>query len=257
MTRADRPLELARGLLEPKHRRQLGAAWHLYLWLLSAKPYQNGFYLGGRPTSPAVIAAFIEAPERTVKRWIARLHRYGYIETERVRSGIRVRIVKARDWTGGKVVPIPHVQGQKWPRPGARSGPRLSRKSKAAKVLRGSFPSTDLLPQKEKEETGSLEPVDNPTHNDTEALGMSTLTPGQSRICAHVWSGPKSRPGRCALCGAERPARLPRRAHVRGLLSDPTKGSPERDAERVLDGLERARAERGRASAERGRRGGR
>lgn len=105
----DRRLEIAPGLLDSIHRKQLGPAWHLYLYLLHRKAFRSAWVASGRPVPIGVLAWVEGTDESTIYRWLARLRTQRYIVTEVVNtgrkegSGIRVRILKAKEWKAGKL----------------------------------------------------------------------------------------------------------------------------------------------------------
>ena len=106
-------IEVAAGLLEPKHRKALGPAWHLYLVLISRKPFGTPWVAGGRSVPMWVMATACGADASTIRRWLRRLERHGYIRTEYRNSGghsddgLRVRILKAKDWRRGSLRVLP------------------------------------------------------------------------------------------------------------------------------------------------------
>lgn len=103
---ADR-VEIAVGLLEAKHRKAMGPALHFYLYLLHRKRFRSPFVASGRVLPLAVLAWVEGTTERGIRRWLSRLRRHGYIETTIVRtgrrhgSGIKIRILKAKEWHRG------------------------------------------------------------------------------------------------------------------------------------------------------------
>jgi hypothetical protein len=152
-------VEIARGLLEPKHREALGPAIFLYLWLLSTKPYKSPMAMGGRPIALWVMATACGSTDREIRRWLARLRKRGYIRTELVNSGlrskcgVRVRILKAKEWKG----PVMRVHHDPPPPdknvlpPPDKNVRGFRRTSKARNRLQG--PSSYILestPKKEK-----------------------------------------------------------------------------------------------------------
>lgn len=102
-------VEIAHGLLDAKHRIALGPAWHLYIYLLSRKPFRTPYVAGGRVVPIWLLAWCEQTTERQVKRWLRTLREKGYIHIEAVRSGrpegsgVRIRIMKAKEWRGGKM----------------------------------------------------------------------------------------------------------------------------------------------------------
>lgn len=119
----DRRLEIAPGLLDRHHRKQLGPAWHLYLYLLYRKAFRSAWVANGMPLPLAILAWSEGVDERVIKRWLARLRKYGYISTKianpgvREGSGVRIRILKAKEWHRGTMRVI------KDPPPGDKSVP--------------------------------------------------------------------------------------------------------------------------------------
>lgn len=86
-------------LLEPKHISQMDAAVWLYLWLLDKMTSINengvGKVLGNTPVTSEMIQNELGLPDRTYRRWVARLRKYGYINTLRTPHGLIFTINKA------------------------------------------------------------------------------------------------------------------------------------------------------------------
>jgi hypothetical protein len=101
-------VDLARGLLEPKHRKQLGEAWHLYLNLLDRKPPKSAWVYGRRRVTISTLAIMEHVDERTARAWLHRLEAQGYVTVQRFpgyapKAGIRIHISKPKDWVGGEM----------------------------------------------------------------------------------------------------------------------------------------------------------
>jgi hypothetical protein len=117
----DPRLEVALGLLSPYHRDRLKGALHFYLWLLSRRrPFYSPWVGGVDPVTarpmvhPVDLLAAIHAVDtRTLRRWIRLCRTGGYIRTEtvntgdRLTSGLRIRILKAKYWRHGRMVVAP------------------------------------------------------------------------------------------------------------------------------------------------------
>lgn len=86
-------------LLEPKHRKAMGEALWLYLWLLdrmtSVSERGYGLVLGGKPIAHPEVNEDLDVPERTYHRWVARLRKAGYINTVRAPQGLVIGVHKA------------------------------------------------------------------------------------------------------------------------------------------------------------------
>lgn len=86
-------------LFEARHYERMGSALWLYGWLVLRQTHQTGstgWVLGGAPISYKEIEEETGFNIRTLERWISRLRREGYIETEPAPSGFIVRITKAK-----------------------------------------------------------------------------------------------------------------------------------------------------------------
>ena len=100
--------DVAQGLIEARHLQAIGPALGLYLFFLKRKPFGTPMVAGGRPVPVAIMRAVTGASERTIRAWLRRLERGGYILTSIVNNGghdangIKVRILKAKDWTANK-----------------------------------------------------------------------------------------------------------------------------------------------------------
>jgi hypothetical protein len=91
-------------LFEARHYEQMGSALWLYEWLVLRQTHQSGsigWVLGGAPISYHEIKEDTGFNPRTLERWMQTLRKHGYIETEAVPSGIRVRITKAKKFPQG------------------------------------------------------------------------------------------------------------------------------------------------------------
>jgi hypothetical protein len=91
-------------LFEAAHYERMGAALWLYGWLVLRQTRQQGelgWVLGGAPVSYREIEEETGFNCRTLERWMHRLRREGYIETEAAPSGVIVRITKAKKFPQG------------------------------------------------------------------------------------------------------------------------------------------------------------
>jgi hypothetical protein len=91
-------------LFEARHYERMGSALWLYGWLVLRQTHQTGsvgWVLGGAPISYHVIEEETGFNPRTLERWMQTLRKHGYVETEAVPSGIRVRITKAKKFPQG------------------------------------------------------------------------------------------------------------------------------------------------------------
>lgn len=152
-------LEIAIGLLEAKHRIALGPAWHLYLYILSRKAFRSPFVAKGKPI-PLWLMAFVEGvSERTIDNWLARLRRRGYIATTRKncgghdksKSGVIVRILKAKEWRRGRMRVFAEARAQKVALALAQHlAPAVVVQGSATSGSETSPPKTKILPRRKK-----------------------------------------------------------------------------------------------------------
>lgn len=86
-------------LLDPKHRKGMGAALWLYLWLLDRMTSINeqgvGKVLGGKPITFEEINEDLDVPKRTYLYWVSKLKDAGYINTIRAPYGLVFSVNKA------------------------------------------------------------------------------------------------------------------------------------------------------------------
>lgn len=87
------------GLLSQEHRERIGPALWEFLWFISKttrditdKDETWGIVLGGKPIKQSDIADEMGVSESTVKRNIARLKQYGYVEAKRAPYGEIYRV---------------------------------------------------------------------------------------------------------------------------------------------------------------------
>jgi hypothetical protein len=85
------------GLAEGKHRKQMGTAVWLFLWLVKRQTGPDGAVRYGRPLSSAEIAADLEFDDaRNVRRLFARLAVKGYVTLRHTPAGPVVRIANPK-----------------------------------------------------------------------------------------------------------------------------------------------------------------
>ncbi|NUK29492.1 hypothetical protein HT574_05110 [Parageobacillus sp. VR-IP] len=91
------------GLLTAQHREKIGSAIWEFLWLIFkvTKEVQEegetwGIVLGGRPVKIAEIVADLGGNERNIRRNLAKLKEYGYIESKRAPYGEIFRVRKSK-----------------------------------------------------------------------------------------------------------------------------------------------------------------
>jgi hypothetical protein len=93
------------GLLDQKHVRKMGSSVWLFLYLLRNQTALNqvgeGVVNYGHPLPLKQVTADLRGtPARTLRRWVARLRREGYIRTEvHGHGGLTVWIAKGKDKT--------------------------------------------------------------------------------------------------------------------------------------------------------------
>jgi hypothetical protein len=85
----------------------MGQAVWLYLWCLRHQTRRNGLVLGGTPITYNYINQRLGQPERTVKRWLSVLRKYGYIEvTYLAYKKLRIMVLKSKKFNF-KQLPLP------------------------------------------------------------------------------------------------------------------------------------------------------
>lgn len=105
---ANRPttFRVASGLPSAEHKRRIGAAIWTFLYLLDRQTSADGYVLHGRPITSRDIAADIGAPERTVRRDLARLAREGYVDIVATDTrGSAIRILNQKKFGDGGAGP--------------------------------------------------------------------------------------------------------------------------------------------------------
>lgn len=95
-------------LLDPKHIQAMGpksALW-LYLWLLdkitSISEEGIGKILGGKPIVSEEVTEELGVSDRTFRRWVTILKKYGYINVTRTPRGLSLSLNKAEKIFGNK-----------------------------------------------------------------------------------------------------------------------------------------------------------
>ena len=86
-------IKVKRGLLEPKHRRQLGAAWFLYLYMLDMTNWKDGIVYDWKDGDAA---ADLEMPVATLRDHRRKLEDNLYISTKIKQYGLEIRV---NNWT--------------------------------------------------------------------------------------------------------------------------------------------------------------
>ncbi len=90
------------GLLDERHRRKMGEAIWLFAWLIHRQTKMDGLVLGGQTLSYKRIASETGYPLRSLRRWMKRLARAGYIEVAHgVYKRLVVRVLNQKKY-GGK-----------------------------------------------------------------------------------------------------------------------------------------------------------
>lgn len=91
------------GLLSPEHKEHIGSALWEFLWMIArtTKEKQDdgetwGIVLGGKPIKLTEIAEELGSSEHTVKKNIAKLKKYNYIESTRAPYGEIFRVRKSK-----------------------------------------------------------------------------------------------------------------------------------------------------------------
>ena len=92
------PIYVWNGVLEPRHLKNLGPAFPLFVWLIdrTTKEHEGvGVVLSGRQVTAEEIAKSMGVDERTIRRWMERLVLYGYIERTLTPHGYTIRVMKS------------------------------------------------------------------------------------------------------------------------------------------------------------------
>ncbi len=89
------------GGLTPKHVKNIGPAWALFLHYedrVTTGKGTNGFVLGGTETSDEEPAERLGCDLTTIGRHRRRLEKHNYIRTKRTRKGYKVTVRKSKKW---------------------------------------------------------------------------------------------------------------------------------------------------------------
>ena len=106
-------ISVSNGLIEDKHRIQMGEAIWLYMLLLdkitSVTESGVGTILGGKPLNHADIQHYYPTLSRiTYVRYLDRLSNAGYITTKRTPYGLIIKVLKAKKLFGADVTNMQH-----------------------------------------------------------------------------------------------------------------------------------------------------
>jgi DNA-binding transcriptional ArsR family regulator len=107
-------------LFEARHHERMGSAVWLYGWLVLRETHESnsiGYVLGGAPITYREIEEETGFNRRTIEGWLRRLRRAGYVKTDAVREGVRVRITKAKKFGHLARNSAPGVRGSNVRRP--------------------------------------------------------------------------------------------------------------------------------------------
>ena len=100
--RPSHPIYVWNGVLEPKHRKKIGAAIWEFLWCLdriTAEKNGVGILLGGKPVTHSEMADSFKVSEKTVLRHMDSLELYGYIERTLTPRGYTIRVLNSCKFT--------------------------------------------------------------------------------------------------------------------------------------------------------------
>ena len=86
-------IKIKRGILEPKHRRQLGAAWFLYFYMLDITDWKDGVIYDWKDGD---VAADLEIPVTTLRDHRRKLEDSLYIRTKIKQYGLEITV---NNWT--------------------------------------------------------------------------------------------------------------------------------------------------------------
>ena len=86
-------IKVKRGILEPKHRRKLGAAWFLYFYMLDLTNWEDGVIYDWKDKD---VAADLEMPINTLRDHRRKLEDEQYIQTRIKKYGLEITI---NNWT--------------------------------------------------------------------------------------------------------------------------------------------------------------
>jgi len=108
--RPSHPFYVWNGVLEAKHRRQIGPAIWEFLWLLDCITKEKdgiGKVWNGKPVNYQKIAESFEVNEKTIRSHFDRLEEKGYIERTLTPRGHSIRVLNSKKWTksGRKEMP--------------------------------------------------------------------------------------------------------------------------------------------------------
>jgi hypothetical protein len=85
------------GILDFKHIEAMGMSVWLYMWCVRHQTKSTGFIHGGGIVTYELIQQEIAVPTRTLKRWMAKLHRWGYVTvTYLAYKKMRVQVMKSK-----------------------------------------------------------------------------------------------------------------------------------------------------------------
>ena len=93
------------GLVDEKHRSRMGDSIWLFLWCLHRQTTQNGttgLVLSGHAVTYQMIELDTGIKSRTLRRWMARLKKHGYLEVTRAENALAgnvIRVLNAKKFT--------------------------------------------------------------------------------------------------------------------------------------------------------------
>lgn len=98
------PFPMYSGIFEPKHYKQIGAALWFFSWCINSTTRECeegdgvtwGYVQGKRPLKLSELAEPFEVTEKTVRRWIEDLEKYGYIRAVRAPYGIIISVKNSK-----------------------------------------------------------------------------------------------------------------------------------------------------------------
>jgi hypothetical protein len=91
------------GLLDPKHRKKIGAAIWTYLWLLDRQTAADGWVLGGKPIKAKEIGDTLGLHETKIRSHLHQLEEGHYLTSERTPYGFRLRVLRAKKFTQKRI----------------------------------------------------------------------------------------------------------------------------------------------------------
>ncbi|WP_182299959.1 DeoR family transcriptional regulator [Cohnella cholangitidis] len=94
------PFPMYSGIFEPKHYDRIGTALWFFSWCINSTTKESeegdgvtwGYVQGSRPIKLSELAAPFGVSEKTVRRWIDDLEKYGYIRTKRAPYGLIIAV---------------------------------------------------------------------------------------------------------------------------------------------------------------------